>query len=297
MNIRHVIDILSSLELAACALTLLALLYRRQFRAYLYLFLFIQVRLFSDLGMGFLMLRGVHHAANAKPFYQVYFYVYWATYALEAVLLILTVYGIYRLAMVPLPGLQRLGMLIFRWVAAISLAVSTGLALGPHITSLRFVVRLITQFQQTSSLLTLCLMLFVCFAIRPMGLSYRSRVFGVSLGLGILATTNLITSGWITLTKDMYTLPSLANSAAVFSAFAIWAAYFILPEPKRRMIVLPTTSPFLRWNQISQVLGDEPGYVAIAGVPPEMFADAEIDVMKRASRKMIDPPEPSHFHA
>ena len=54
------------------------------------------------------------------------------------------------------------------------------------------------------------------------------------------------------------------------------------------MIILPTTSPFLRWNQISQALGDNPGYVAIAGVPPEMFADAEIEVMKRASRKMID---------
>jgi len=61
---------------------------------------------------------------------------------------------------------------------------------------------------------------------------------------------------------------------------------FAFPEPKRRIIVLPTTSPFLRWNQISLALGDDPGYVAVGGIPPELFAPAEIEVMRRASAKM-----------
>ena len=51
--------------------------------------------------------------------------------------------------------------------------------------------------QRTQSILTLCLLLFVCFAIRPMGLSYRSRIFGVSFGLGVMATTDMIQSAWI----------------------------------------------------------------------------------------------------
>jgi hypothetical protein len=55
------------------------------------------------------------------------------------------------------------------------------------------------------------------------------------------------------------------------------------------MIVLPTTSPFLRWNQISMALGDDPGFVAVGGVPPELFAPAELEVMHRASLKMIPP--------
>ena len=45
-------------------------------------------------------------------------------------------------------------------------------------------VAVVSQLQRTQSILTLCLLLFVCFAIRPMGLSYSSRIFGVSLGLG-----------------------------------------------------------------------------------------------------------------
>ena len=78
----------------------------------------------------------------------------------------------------------------------------------------------------------------------------------------------------------------MVNGAAVCLALGIWTAYFALPEPKRRMIVLPTTSPFLRWNQISQVLGDEPGFVALGEVIPEMFAPAEMEIMLRASSKM-----------
>jgi hypothetical protein len=291
MKSQLIINLLSWSEALACGAALLTIFLRGQLRSYLNLSLFLTVRLLSDLAMGALLIPMQAHRAQYKSLYAVYFYVYWVSYALEAALLLLAVYGIYRLAMAPLKGLQRLGTLVFRWAAAISIAVSVGLAFGPHISSMRFIIRLVTQLQQTSSILTLCLLLFVCFAIRPMGLSYGSRVFGTALGLGLLATTNLVASAWIVGNKNMYSGLSLANGIAICASFVVWTVYFALPEPKRRMIILPTTSPFLRWNQISQALGDEPGYVAIAGVPPEMFADAEIEVMKRASRKMVGYPE------
>jgi hypothetical protein len=218
--------------------------------------------------------------------YQMYFYVYWASYALEAILSLLVIYSIFKLAMAPLKGLQTLGMLVFRWVAAISVAVAIGVALTPHLSGIKFMVSMITQLQQTSSILTLCLLLFVCFAIRPMGLSFRSRIFGVSLGLGFLATINLVNSAWIAHYADMYSLFSVINAVAVGLTLLTWSAYFAFPEPKRRIIVLPTTSPFLRWNQISMALGDEPGYVAVGGIPPDLFAPAELEVMRRASAKM-----------
>jgi hypothetical protein len=145
---------------------------------------------------------------------------------------------------------------------------------------------MITQLQQTSSILTLCLLLFVCFAIRPMGLSFRSRIFGISLGLGVLATFNLVNSAWLAHYANMYSTISLINGLAIGLILLVWSAYFAFPEPKRRIITLPTTSPFLRWNQISMALGDDPGYVAIGGIPPELFAPAEIEVMRRASAKM-----------
>jgi hypothetical protein len=84
----------------------------------------------------------------------------------------------------------------------------------------------------------------------------------------------------------MYSSFSLINGLAVGFTLLIWSAYFAFPEPKRRIIVLPTTSPFLRWNQISMALGDDPGFVAVGGIPPELFAPAELEIMRRASAKM-----------
>jgi hypothetical protein len=182
--------------------------------------------------------------------------------------------------------LQTLGMLVFRWVAAISVAVAIGVAVTPHLSGVKFMTAMITQLQQTSSILTLCLLLFVCFAIRPMGLSFRSRIFGVSLGLGVFATINLVNSAWLGRYANMYSVFSVVNGLAVGLTLLTWSAYFAFPEPKRRIITLPTTSPFLRWNQISLALGDDPGYVAVGGIPPELFAPAEIEVMRRASAKM-----------
>jgi hypothetical protein len=87
----------------------------------------------------------------------------------------------------------------------------------------------------------------------------------------------------------MHTAYSMINGLVFCVIVSTWTAYFALPEPKRRIIVLPTTSPFLRWNQISQALGDNPGFVAIGGVPPELFAPAELEVMRRASVKVNAP--------
>jgi hypothetical protein len=276
---------LKYIEPIFCAMLIFFLVRSKAAREFVSLVLLLSVRLACSLICIPLIefsARGIEpHLA-----YAVFFYVYWTSYALEAILSLLVIYSVFKLAMAPLQGLQTLGMLVFRWVAAISVAVAIGVALTPHLTGIKFLVTMVSQLQQTSSILTLCLLLFVCFAIRPMGLSFRSRIFGVSLGLGFLAAVSLVDSAWISHSPNMYSAMSLINGVAIVLTLVTWSAYFAFPEPKRRIIVLPTTSPFLRWNQISMALGDEPGYVAVGGIPPELFAPAELEVMRRASAKM-----------
>ncbi|HZY63097.1 MAG TPA: hypothetical protein VFE38_11260 [Edaphobacter sp.] len=233
------------------------------------------------------MMGTVHLTFISVPVgYRIYFYTYWGSYAIEAVLSLLVIYSIFRLSMAPLKGLQNLGMIIFRWVAAISVAVTIGLAIAPNQSSTQFIISLVTQIQRTSSVLTLCLLLFVGFAIRPMGLSHRSRIFGIGLGLGIIAAVSLIDAAWLSHHQDMQSTINVINGLAMCVSLGVWTTYFAIPEPKRRMILLPTTSPFLRWNQISMALGDDPGYVAVGGVAPDVFAPAEIELMKKASSMM-----------
>jgi len=291
---QQLVHLLSYLEPVLCALTLYVLLRSRAASNFRFLAALLAVKTTSSvvlLSLAYLCDRVIRGGLA----YKLYFYVYWGSYAVESILSLLVIYSIFKLAMAPLEGLQRLGMLVFRWVGAISIAVAIGIAFSPHSSSTKFIISMVTQLQQTSSILTLCLLLFVCFAIRPMGLSYRSRIFGVSFGLGLLATTELVRSAWLTHFSTINSTVNIVNGLAICLTLALWSFYFAYPEPKRKFILLPTTSPFLRWNQIAQVLGDEPGYVAVGGVSPEVFAPAELEIMYRASEKMssnLEAPEP-----
>ncbi len=220
--------------------------------------------------------------------YKVFFYVYWGSYAVEAVLSLLIIYSIFRIAMAPLPGLQRLGTLVFRWAGAISAALATAVTFSSRMSGQSLVSVVVTQMQEVSSILTLCLLMFVCFAVRPLGLSYLSRVFGVSFGLGIMATASLVDAAWITSNSTLHSDVSLANGIATCLTLLIWAIYFALPEPKAQIIMVPTTSPFLTWNRISEALGDKPGFVALGNITPESFAPAEMEMLFRASAKMAE---------
>lgn len=294
MNEAWLVSFFSYLEPFLCASALIFLVRAEAARSYRYLLALLSIRFVSSLVCLGLIRLSVVALIDTHLAYRLYFCVYWGSYALEAILSLLVVYSIFKLSMAPLKGLQTLGMLIFRWVAAISVAVSIGVAIAPRHSGLEFIIGLVTQIQQTSSILTLCLLLFVCFAIRPMGLSYRSRIFGISLGLGILATTDLVRAAWLSHNLNMQSTVNVISGFVMCVTLCIWSAYFAIPEPKRRLIVLPTTSPFLRWNQISMALGDDPGYVAVGGIAPELFAPAEIEIMKRASAMMpaksVDPP-------
>jgi hypothetical protein len=281
------LEVLGYLEVILCVAALVLIIARKQWADYSALGAFLAVRILSNV-----VLTGLHvarYSLGKNLAYHTYFYVYWISFALESILTLIVVYSVFKLAMAPLKGLQTLGMLIFKWAAGISVAVALGSAFSPNLKGADLLVNAISQLQRTQSILTLCLLLFVTFAIRPMGLSYSSRIFGVSLGLGVLSTNDLVQSAWLTFHPTMNTAYSQINGVIICLILATWAAYFALPEPKRRIIVLPTTSPFLRWNQISQALGDSPGMVAVGGVPPELFASAELEVMRRASLKMVTP--------
>jgi hypothetical protein len=289
----ELIELLNYAELAACISVIGVIFLRKQFADYRALAFFLIARASSTIALMTIMWKassynGTSHAA--KTAYLIYFDVYWASYAIEALLGIGIIWSVYRLAMAPLKGLQSLGMLMFRWAAAIAVVVAIGMSLGPNVTTNQFIIHAVTQLQQTQAILTLCLLLFVTFAIRPMGLSYRSKIFGVSFGLGIMAMMGLVNAAWAPHSRSMMSVVNIVNGVAILAAMLIWTAYFALPEPKRRIIVLPTTSPFLRWNQISEALGDDPGYVAVGGIHPEIFAPAELEVMRRASVKMIMEP-------
>jgi hypothetical protein len=188
--------------------------------------------------------------------------------------------------MKPLEGLHQAGKIVFRWVLGVSLALSLGVAIGPHIATRVYIATLASQMQQGLSILMLCLLLFVCFSTRYLGLTYRSHIFGVSLGLGIYAAVDLVESAWIATqgSGSLYSPIYLFSALGTCVALLTWGTYFAMPVPERKMILLPTTSPFFLWNRVSEALGDEPGFVAVAGFKPDMLAPAELAAFTAGSK-------------
>jgi hypothetical protein len=267
---------------------ILALMLRKHlFRDFYFLAAFLAVNCLEDvISIPILFFR--RYLGISKIFaYNIYFYSHWVLFFAEYALLLLVIYSVFRQAMKPLEGLHRAGKIVFRWVGGVSIALSVALALGPHNSGSFVMATLAGQMQQGTSVLILCLLLFVCFSTRYLGLTYRSHIFGVSLGLGVFATAGLIESTWLssavgqTVYSQVYVFAALGSCVAMLT----WATYFALPEPERKMILLPTTSPFFLWNRISEALGDEPGFVAIAGFKPDMLAPAELMAFTAGSKR------------
>ena len=218
--------------------------------------------------------------------YTTYFNTFWVAFALQAVCQIILTYTIFDGAMRPLKGLHKLGKIVYFWAAAISVLVAADVAASPHVDSHLLMQTLVGRFESATGIITVSLVVFVCAAIRPMGLSIRSRVFGTGMGLLIIALTNTLQANFFFQPRTLYGPYARVEIAMNCVSQMLWIYYFAVPEPKRRFVLLPTTSPFHHWNRVSELLGHEPGYVAIGGVPPESFAAAEINIFKRASAQM-----------
>jgi len=264
MSAKEIINGLSYLEITGIVLAIVFIFRSKQASKYRSLVAFLGVRLISDIIYFCLFGMAAQHAISTQLAYQLYFYIYWSLFGIEAILSLLLIYDIYRFAMAPLPGLQRLGLLMFKWVAAISLIFSIAISVGPNtLFQGYYLLYAVHQMERAASILTLCLLLFVGFAILPMGLSFRSRIFGVNLGVGLLYTSNIMLTAWAFHSPTLYSTHNIVHCIADCVSIGILAGYFAVEEPVRKFILLPTTSPFLRWNQVSLALGQDPGYVAV----------------------------------
>ncbi len=277
--------ILSSGEIGLGAVTLVLLIRAKEFRTYWPMLAVSMWQVIPFFTLLYLQHLGRSRISSQKAYF-IYFHTFWTAFALQAVCQIFLTYTIFDGAMRPLKGLHKLGRIVYFWAACISVFFAANIVISPDLGRSLLLQALVGQFQRASGIITVSLVVFVCAAIRPMGLSARSRVFGTGVGLLIIALTNTLQANFFFEHRTLY--GPYARIEIIMSCVSqmIWIYYFAVPEPKRKFVLLPTTSPFHHWNRVSELLGHEPGYVAIGGVPPESFAMAEIDIFKRASAKM-----------
>ncbi len=290
MSDRMLLELVSALQVLASIVVLAIMLRRRVAVIFPALVAYLAVTTTGNLITVPLLLFHGHLHITGKLSYQLYFYTFYGVQVVAFCLVVLVIYGIFSEAMRPFPGLVKIGKIVFRWVAVVSFVVSLALAVGPQtlsksVSAIAAFQSVQAQLEQGMHVLILCLLIFVSFSIRPLGLTFRSHLFGVVLGLGLTSMVQLVQAAWLATAgaQSMFSPVYMFAMIGSVAATSVWGIYFALPQPERRMILLPTTSPFFLWNRISEVLGDAPGHVAVAGFTPDMLAPGEIQMLTAAT--------------
>jgi hypothetical protein len=227
----------------------------------------------------------IHHLFSANVMYDTYFSIYWLSFLVCSVLLYYAVRQAFDHVMDPLPGLKKVGHIIFYWIAIISTIVVIATALHPYGLSIRAIPLAMIELMRCTSMLELSLLAFLALYVHKLGLTFKSHVFGMGLGMGILATTDFVTAILIRFGSSM----NLFEEVGSLCAFALWAGYFFANEPARRGMMVAANSQLLRWNEIALALGHSGGQVVMMPAPKTFFLEeVERTVDRVMSRNSID---------
>lgn len=210
------------------------------------------VRAFLLVGMSRTQLM---FGSDGHSLHSAYFYTNWITYLAGCVALFFTLQELFVNMMAPLPGLKRLGLAGFRWAAAASLVLSLSsvVTLASASTIHDHLAAIFTQIAISFSVLALCLLAFLTVSIHALGLSYRNRVFGLCLGLGLLAAMDLVVNGLRFSTISPW--PTQVAEIVTVVALVTWVVFLAFPEPAKQETPAAISSSALLWNDLAQELG------------------------------------------
>ncbi len=212
-----------------------------------------------------------------------YFYFYLLCYLVAALLIFRVVYDLYRQATSALPGIQHLGAVAFRWSVAVSGIMAVAAIFGSRASSTQLILMVGTQIERCECILVLCLVTFFAFTAQTLGMSYGSRVFGISFGLAMMSTYQLVEVALFLRFPTQGMLINLIGEIVQLSAISLWVVYFVKAEPQRRLVTVESTSPLIRWNEIAQLLNNPAGQVVVSQ-PDALMAEVHAVIEKAKQR-------------
>jgi hypothetical protein len=217
---------------------------------------------------------------------QAYFFVFFAVYIASAILLYFICMEVFRNALTAMPGLQKLGVVIFRWAVLVSLIVTVSSVSFAH-RGVLIISDISIPLMRSVSLLELCLLGFLCLSMNALRLSVRDMAFGIALGFGVMASNDFVTGTLISRYTSLTAPLQFVYQAIILLSLATWVIYCALPEPARKPVVVPVNSTIYRWNEIASALGHTGTQVAVQQPANSFFlTDVENVVEKVLSRNL-----------
>ena len=173
-----------------------------------------------------------------------YFDVFWLTYAINLVFEFKIIHEVFLDAFRPYHALQDLGTALFKWAALIMILVSVVLiSISPSWNDP--MVKTIVVAHRCVRVVQCGMVLFLLAFCKHVGLSWRRPGFGIALGFGIFAGTELLTNALYSgahVTQDMV---NVVNLSVFNSCIVLWLGYALLNRRESRVpILIPQ-----RWDE------------------------------------------------
>jgi hypothetical protein len=184
--------------------------------------------------------------------HKAYFIAYWVSSGIEALLGFGAIYEVFRNAFKPFEALRDLAGVMFRWSALVLALVATILTCTSTGQEPRAMMAILC-LERGVMVMQCGLLLFLLLFSSRLGMTWQHHGFGVSLGFGLFAATQLILNSVRSQLGPSWGMTySLLESASYDAAVIIWVCYLMSPEPARVTVESAfNPKPVLhRWNEV-----------------------------------------------
>jgi uncharacterized membrane protein len=171
---------------------------------------------------------------------------YWTASALGIFLGFAVIREIFLVSFKPYEALREFGEMIFSWCLLLLVIIALLTAFMQASPDESRVYLALSTAERSIRILQCGLVFFIFVFARYLGISKKHQLFGIALGFGLYACTNMTAM----LLHDQYgaisqTAMRMIISGTYFSCVLVWFGYTLAPVPARRTEVVPQSE---RWN-------------------------------------------------
>ena len=194
-----------------------------------------------------ILMFAVIFPAHLRHNYWVYFYLYWASAALSAVLGFMVIHEVFLDVFRPYHTLRDLGSVLFKWTGLVMLLVAGVVSISSSDSDLLPWMHAILVAQRCVRLVQCGLVFFLLAFAGYLGVSRKQKSFGIALGFGTFALCELaVVASFVGNHLTPQTM-NLVNKFAYNSALLVWFGYVLAESPVRQLSATLLQSQ--RWEE------------------------------------------------
>ena len=164
---------------------------------------------------------------------QVFFYVYWSCAIVSLAIGFKVIHEIFLDIFRPYHALKDLGSVLFQWAALVMLLVAGVVAAASPVAAQGPLVQAVLTVQRCVRVIQCGLILFLLVFSKYLGVNWRQHSFGISLGFGSFASTELALLALFASGHLSQSTLNRFNMVAYNAAVLIWLVYAWIKSPPR----------------------------------------------------------------